>query len=86
MKIKIIKNIVKSREKYNKSIVKTIFHYVLSILKYIDGIKELRKTAYIETKYLENIGKLINEKIDIKIQIRFNLKKLFFTIINMKVL
>ena len=70
---------------------KTIFHYVLEILKYIDEIKEPRKrhdysmrylimsemlmflsegksqrfteTAFEETKYLENISKITNEKI-----------------------
>lgn len=71
--------------------VKTIFHYVPEILKYIDEIKEPRKrldytmrylimsemlmflsegksqrfteTAYEDTKYLENIGKIIKEDI-----------------------
>ena len=71
--------------------VKTIFHYVSEILRYIDEIKEPRKryeysmryliisemlmflsegksqrfteTAFEETKYLENISKIIKEKI-----------------------
>lgn len=71
---------------------KTIFHYVPEILKYIDEIKEPRKTydysmrylimsemlmflsegksqrftetAYEDTKYLENIGKIIREKVE----------------------
>ena len=71
---------------------KTIFHYVPKILKYIDEIKDPRKTydhsmrylimsemlmflsegkshrftetAYNDTKYLENISKMIKEKIE----------------------
>lgn len=71
---------------------KTIFHYVPEILKYIDEIKDPRKswdysmrylffsemlmflsegksqrfteTAYEDTKYLENIGQIIKEKVE----------------------
>lgn len=71
---------------------KTIFHYVPKILKYIDEIKDPRKswdysmrylvfsemlmflsegksqrfteTAYEDTKYLENIGQIIKEKVE----------------------
>ena len=71
---------------------KTMFHYIPKILKYIDEIKEPRKsceysmrylivsemlmllsegksqrfteTAYKDTKYLENISKIIEEKIE----------------------
>lgn len=71
---------------------KTMFHYIPEILKYIDEIKEPRKsykysmryliisemlmflsegrsqrfteTAYEDTKYLDNIGKIIKEKVE----------------------
>ena len=71
---------------------KTIFHYIPEILKYIDEIKDPRKTydysmrylimsemlmflsegksqrftetAFEDTKYLENIGKIIREKVE----------------------
>lgn len=71
---------------------KTIFHYIPEILKYIDEIKEPRRTydysmrylimseilmffsegksqrftetAFTETKYIENISKIIKEKIE----------------------
>lgn len=75
-----------------KVFTKTIFHYVPEILKYIDEIKDPRKswdysmrylvfsemlmflsegksqrftkTAYEDTKYLENIGQIIKEKVE----------------------
>lgn len=71
--------------------VKTLFHYIPEILKYIDEIKDQRRkycysmkyliisemlmflsegksqrfteTAYKDTKYLENISKIVKEKI-----------------------